>query len=127
MNQALHVTTHVIVDEEKIRPHVFTARLSLVKVELIPKWSGLESIKPCRVQQNEKQQHRCESNVTVNYRFNKNHKVLHFVLVDVSQQDHAVQEATYEEERLHEVASVYDNHGEQAMVALQGFDFQFLH
>jgi hypothetical protein len=119
VHHALQVASNVVVDEQEIRPHAVTARLSFEEHEFIPERSGVESIQPSRVKQHKEQQNRRESDIPVNDRFDENRDVFHIVFFDVVEQNDAVEEAADEEERLHQVPTINHKHGKEPVITLK--------
>lgn len=86
VHHALQIAAHVIVDEEKIRPHVLPARLALEVIKFVPKRSRVEAPKPRGMKKHKKEQNRCESNVPIDKRFYEQRDIFEFMFVDVRQE-----------------------------------------
>lgn len=71
------------------------------------------------MQKNEKEKNWRKSDVAINNRFYENANVLDLIDRDIIQQHDTVKKAADEEKRLNEIASVDDDHGKKAMVALK--------
>lgn len=119
VHQAFQISADIVVDEQQVRPHILAARLSFIEIKFVPKWSRLEAIQPRWVKQHEEKENGCKSDVSINDCFNQNPEVLDFVLVHVCQKHDAVQKATDEEERLHEIPAVDNEHWPEPVVTLK--------
>lgn len=110
-HDALQLTHRVVVDQQKIPPHVRSACLSFGEHDLVPERTVADPVQPGGVEKCDEHHYWYESDEATDDRNRPNSEIIHFrglcrAGIQASEKNNCVQEAAEREEDLHDCASV---------------------